>query len=123
MQPHFTGISLITDDVPSLAAFYAALLDTHVEGGDPFARVAVPGAELSFFSSQGMESMVPGSAAAGTRGGLTLEFRVTEVDARHERLLSQGVPVLKPPTTQAWGRRSVWLRDPDGNIVNLYQDA
>ncbi|MFJ9709441.1 VOC family protein [Streptomyces sp. NPDC101234] len=50
-------------------------------------------------------------------------FRVTEVDARHERLLSRGVPVLKPPTTQAWGRRSVWLRDPDGNIVNLYQDA
>ncbi|MEU9450368.1 VOC family protein [Streptomyces sp. NPDC048277] len=123
MQPHFTGTCLITDDVPALAAFYAALLDADVEGGDPFARVAVPGAVLSFFSAQGMESMVPGSASAGAHGGFTLEFRVTDVDARHEQLLSQGVPVLKPPTTQAWGRRSVWLRDPDGNIVNLYQDA
>jgi ketosteroid isomerase-like protein len=27
----------------------------------------------------------------------------------------------RAPTTQPWGRRSVWLRDPDGNVVNLYQ--
>ncbi|MGW0828878.1 VOC family protein [Streptomyces prunicolor] len=33
------------------------------------------------------------------------------------------VEILKPPTTQPWGRRSVWLRDPDGNIVNLYQEV
>ncbi|MFD3497929.1 hypothetical protein ACFWWT_45575 [Streptomyces sp. NPDC058676] len=75
MQPHFTGTSLLTDDVPGLAAFYAALLDSEVRGGDPFARVAVPGAVLSFFSVQGMESMVPGSTASAASGGFTLEFR------------------------------------------------
>ncbi|MFE9438273.1 VOC family protein [Streptomyces sp. NPDC006602] len=123
MQPHFTGTCLITDHVPALAAFYAAVLDAEVQGGDPFARVAVPGAVLSFFSTQGMESMLPGSTAAASSGGFTLEFQVTDVDARHEGLLAQRVHILKPPTTQPWGRRSVWLRDPDGNIVNLYQDA
>lgn len=71
MQPHFTGTSLITDDVPSLAAFYAAVLDAEVEGSDPFARVTVPGAILSFFSTQGMESMVPGSMSAAASGGFT----------------------------------------------------
>ncbi|MFF4806074.1 VOC family protein [Streptomyces sp. NPDC001351] len=36
----------------------------------------------------------------------------------------RGVEILKPLTTQPWGRRrSVWLCDPDGNIVNLYQEA
>lgn len=101
----------------------ASVLDAEVQGGDPFARVTVPGAILSFFSTQGMESMVPGSMAAAASGGFTLEFRVTDVDARHAHLLAQGVEILKPPTTQPWGRRTVWLRDPDGNIVNLYQDA
>ena len=123
MQPHFTGTALITDDVPALAAFYAAVLDADVEGSGPFARVTVPGAVLSVFSTQGMESMVPGSMAAAKSGGFTLEFQVTDVDARHERLLARGVEILKPPTTQPWGRRSAWLRDPDGNIVNLYQEA
>ncbi|WP_406442515.1 VOC family protein [Streptomyces sp. NBC_00631] len=123
MQPHFTGTSLITDDVPSLAAFYAAVLDAEVEGGDPFARVTVAGAVLSFFSTQGMELMVPGSMSAAASGGFTLEFRITDVDAHHERLLARGVEILKPPTTQPWGRRSVWLRDPDGNIVNVYQET
>jgi catechol 2,3-dioxygenase-like lactoylglutathione lyase family enzyme len=123
MQPTFTGTSLITDDVPALAAFYAAVLDAEVEGGDPFAKVTAPGAVLSFFSVQGMESMVPGSTATSASGNFTLEFQITDVDARHERLLAQGVQILKPPTTQPWGRRSVWLRDPDGNIVNLYREA
>lgn len=123
MQPHFTGTSLITDDVPALAAFYALVLDAEVEGEAPFARVTVPGAALSFFSAQRMEAMVPASTSAAASGNFTLEFRVTDVDARHELLTARGVEILKPPTTQPWGRRSVWLRDPDGNIVNLYQEA
>ncbi|MEU9171736.1 VOC family protein [Streptomyces sp. NPDC048420] len=123
MQPHFTGTALITDDVPALADFYATVLDAEAEGEAPFARVAVPGAVLSFFSTRAMESMVPGSMAAAASGGFTLEFRVADVDERHAQLAARGVEILKPPTTQPWGRRSVWLRDPDGNIVNLYQEV
>ena len=96
MQPHFTGTCLITDDVPALADFYAAVLDAEVQGGDPFARVTVPGAVLSFFSIQGMESMVPGAMAAAANGGFTLEFQVTDVEACHERLQAQGLEILKP---------------------------
>ncbi len=25
-----------------------------------------------------------------------------------------------PPTTFPWGNRSIYLRDPDGNLINLY---
>ncbi|MFF1720802.1 VOC family protein [Streptomyces sviceus] len=41
--------------------------------------------------------------------------RVTDVDARHELLTAQGVEILKPPTSQPWGRRSGWLRDRPGH--------
>jgi catechol 2,3-dioxygenase-like lactoylglutathione lyase family enzyme len=67
--------------------------------------------------------MVPGSMTAAASGGFTLEFQVTDVDARHERLPAQGVEILEPPTTQPWGRCSVWLRDPDANIVNVRSAA
>ncbi|WP_217554140.1 hypothetical protein [Streptomyces sp. GbtcB6] len=59
MQPRFTCTALIADDVPALAAFHAAILDADVEGGAPFARVTVPGAVLSFFSTQGASSSRP----------------------------------------------------------------
>ncbi|WP_037681784.1 VOC family protein [Streptomyces griseus] len=88
MQPHFTDTCLITDDVPGLAACYAALLDAEVQGGAPHARV--PG------DRRGRTSRTPAA---------------------------RGIEILKPPTTQPRGRRSVWLRDPEGNIVNLYQQA
>ncbi|MGW7545683.1 VOC family protein [Streptomyces sp. NPDC054770] len=45
------------------------------------------------------------ATAAG--GGFTLEFQVTDVDARHERLPARGVEILKPPTTQPWGQVAV----------------
>ncbi|EDY58896.1 conserved hypothetical protein [Streptomyces sviceus ATCC 29083] len=38
------------------------------------------------------------------------------MDARHELLTAQGVEILKPPTTQPWGRLSVWLRDRPRNL-------
>jgi catechol 2,3-dioxygenase-like lactoylglutathione lyase family enzyme len=40
-----------------------------------------------------------------------------------ERLLTEGVEIVKPPTTQPWGRRSVWFRDPDGNVVSFYANT
>jgi uncharacterized glyoxalase superfamily protein PhnB len=121
MPARFNGTCLITCDVPGLAAFYAEVLDSDVSGGDVFATVTVPGAVLSFFSAGGMEQMVPGCLEGAGSGNFTLEFEVDDVDACFDRLRDR-YPIMKPPTSQAWGRRSVWLRDPDGNIVNLYRN-
>ncbi|MBI4530115.1 MAG: hypothetical protein HY709_01215, partial [Candidatus Latescibacteria bacterium] len=41
----------------------------------------------------------------------------------YERLSDMEVPMVKLPTTQTWGRRSFWFRDPDGNIVNFYANV
>jgi catechol 2,3-dioxygenase-like lactoylglutathione lyase family enzyme len=30
---------------------------------------------------------------------------------------------VRQPTTQPWGTRSVYFRDPDGNLVNFYMPA
>lgn len=123
MRPRFDGIALISDDVPGLCAWYAGLLQYAVEGDGTFAFIRGPGAVLSVFSRSGMEAMAPGSMDGAGSGNFTIEFEVDDVDARYERLRGSGARVVKPPTTQPWGRRSLWLRDPDGNIVNLYQQA
>lgn len=107
--------------MPRLARFYADILACPAEMyGAQYAEVRSPGCAVSFFRADAMERLAPGAAAAGPNGAMLLEFRVADVDAEHGRLQGLGVRVVKPPTTQAWGNRSVYFCDPDGNLVNFY---
>jgi catechol 2,3-dioxygenase-like lactoylglutathione lyase family enzyme len=55
---------------------------------------------------------------------MQLAFRVPPrtVDACAAELIAQGVVVVSPPTDQPWGHRTLFVRDPDGNIVEIYAD-
>ena len=43
------------------------------------------------------------------------------VDALHARALDAGLRVEHPPTDEPWGVRRFFVRDPDGNVVNIVQ--
>ena len=55
---------------------------------------------------------------------LQLAFRVTrqEVDACAAALRARGVEIGKEPADQPWGHRSLFFRDPDGNVLESYAD-
>ena len=116
----FNGICLITKDVSKLRRFYKSVLQVKPEGDDTFTQFVMQGAALSIFTEEGMERMAPGSMQHSGCGRYTLEFEVEDVDKDYERLKSMDITIVKPPTTQTWGRRSVWFRDPDGNIINFF---
>ncbi len=116
----FRGICLITRDVRRLRDFYEALLQVQADGDAVFATFPMGDTALSIFSEQGMEQMASGSVNLAESSRFTLEFEVDDVDGEYERLRAMNVPIVKLPTTQPWGLRSVWFRDPDANIVNFY---
>lgn len=117
----FNGICLLTKDVKGLCVFYETALETPFKGDDTFAWIEGARGTFSIFSAERMETMAPGSMRGAGYGSHTIEFEVDNVDREFERLKSLGVLFVKEPTTQSWGRRSVWFRDPDGNIVNFYK--
>ena len=49
-----------------------------------------------------------------------LDFLADDVDAEYERIRALGVVWVLPPTTQPWGNRSMILRDPGGNLINVF---
>jgi len=116
----FNSICIITRDVPKLRNFYGDVLQVDFEGNDDFTVFSTEGARLCLFTIQGMEQMAPGAMAGAGYGGCALEFEVENVDREFERLIKLNIPIVKPPTTKPWGLRSVWFRDPDGNIINFY---
>ncbi len=120
MKRRFRSICLITQDVRKLHDFYQNVFQVQTEASDTFVAFEPVGVPLTFFHLDGMEQMAPGSMQGAGNGSNVLEFEVEDVDAEYARLLAMDVPIVKPPTTQPWGLRSVWFRDPDGNIVNFF---
>ena len=116
----FTGICLVSERVPELVQFYTEILGCQAEGDDFHAEFTVGGLSLAIFTRQGMEEMAPGSMQGAGYGNITTGFEVEDVDAEYERLKALGVEIVKLPATYPWGARSVWFRDPDGNIVDFY---
>jgi catechol 2,3-dioxygenase-like lactoylglutathione lyase family enzyme len=57
---------------------------------------------------------VSGRAEAPTSPNLALWLQVRDVDATHDELAAKGVTILRPPVTEPWGLREMWVGDPDG---------
>jgi predicted enzyme related to lactoylglutathione lyase len=57
---------------------------------------------------------VSGRADAPSTPNVALWLQVRDVDAAHRELTARGVSVERPPVTEPWGLREMWLRDPDG---------
>jgi lactoylglutathione lyase len=60
---------------------------------------------------------------AGTLS-LQLAFRVApqEVDLCAATLATRGVDIVSPPTDQPFGHRTLFFRDPDGNVLEIYAE-
>ena len=60
----------------------------------------------------------PGSAS------LHLAFKVAapDVDRCADELVRQGVDLLEPPTNQSFGHRTLFFRDPDGNLLEVFAE-
>jgi catechol 2,3-dioxygenase-like lactoylglutathione lyase family enzyme len=117
------SICLVTRNVQRLREFYEQVLQAPAEGDDAFAEFSIQGLKPSICSAQLMETMAPGSTAGIGSGNSVLEFEVEDVDQEYERLKLLAAEVVKLPTTQPWGIRSVWFRDSDGNLVNFFRPA
>jgi len=55
---------------------------------------------------------------------LQLAFRVApgEVASCGAALRERGVEIISGPTDQPWGHRTLFFRDPDGNVLEIYAD-
>lgn len=116
-----THSCIITEHVKALSDFYTEILQIEPQAyGDDYAEFPTGGGVLSIFSFKAQEELAPGSSAPASNRCLELEFQVEDVDKEFSRLKQIGVQLVKPLTTQAWGNRSFYYRDPDGNLINFY---
>jgi catechol 2,3-dioxygenase-like lactoylglutathione lyase family enzyme len=119
--PALINTCLITNDVARLVEFYhrVLLIPPKTSGAD-YAEFPTGVGVLAIFSAKAQEKYIPSSAESASNKSAILEFKVDDVDKEYARLKSLVKTWVKPPTNQPWGTRSIYFRDPDGNLVDFF---
>ncbi|OAJ60227.1 glyoxalase [Paraburkholderia ginsengiterrae] len=117
----FASVRVVTRDIDGQVEFYQRLSGIEaVRPADGFAEIRFGGATLAISSEHLIELFNVGAATAAANQSAILEFEVEDVDAVFERMCACGTNIVMPTTLMPWGNRSLLLRDPDGNLVNIF---
>jgi uncharacterized glyoxalase superfamily protein PhnB len=117
----FASVRLVTEQFEALLAFYKNLSGIEpVRLADGFAEVRFEGIVLAISAQQLVARFNAGAAIAAANRSAILEFQVTDVVSVRDRLVQENVEIVMPPTRMPWGNLSLLVRDPDGNLVNVY---
>jgi catechol 2,3-dioxygenase-like lactoylglutathione lyase family enzyme len=54
---------------------------------------------------------------------LAFKVAVAEVDQCADELVRQGIDLVSAPKDQAFGHRTLFFRDPDGNLLEIYAET
>jgi len=116
----FASVRIITDDLEGMVAFYERVTGQPAERPAPvFAQFSGPGGTLAIASTATV-AMLGGTLTPATNRSVLIEFEVADVDGDFAGLQLGSDDVVLEPTTMPWGNRSALVRDPDGNVVNLF---
>lgn len=114
---------IVVRDLEAMRRFYEEIL------GFPLIRELSPNWIEYQVGSNTLALARPGRTATdapvpkGT-AALQLAFKVAppEVDACADELTRRGVALHEPPTNQVFGHRTLFFRDPDGNVLEVYAE-
>ena len=114
---------VLTRNLERMEQFYRAVLQLEPRGRVGYREFPTEPGVFSLWSVDDYKQ-ITGDAADGLEGGsVMLEFQVGDVDAEFARLRGSTdlqIDFVLEPTTLSWGNRSIYFRDPDGNLVNFF---
>lgn len=120
MPSRLSVVTLGAHNLPRLRHFYTALGWEEVKGSDDsWTAYLVGGVLLALYPIDELAKEAEATDAAPTRwSGITLACNVDsagDVDTAFEAAISAGATVIAEPTQRAWGGRSGYIADPEGN--------
>jgi uncharacterized glyoxalase superfamily protein PhnB len=128
MKPQIALITLMTDYVPGMVAFYRDVLgfEVDVDMGE-YISLKNEGVRFAICDRNIMlEATSHESYTTGSSGqAVELAFQCDspeEVDQMYEKITSQGAKGIKPPASMPWGQRTAFFTDPEGNIHEIFSE-
>lgn len=114
-------VTIVTQHLEEMRAFYQEVLQIEPQTyrGNYVEFPTVAGTVALWRQSEYEEFGIATLRGAANHS-IMIEFEVEDVDQEYARLKGMKIEWIREPTTQPWGHRAFYIRDPDGNIVNVH---
>jgi catechol 2,3-dioxygenase-like lactoylglutathione lyase family enzyme len=114
---------IIARDMPAMRRFYEDVMRFPVERelGPTWIEYRIGSNILTLARPHITKDDAPTPKGAAS---LQLAFRVPPPDVSRceEELRAAGVAIVSPATDQPWAHRTLFFRDPDGNLLEIYAE-
>ncbi|MEH2247388.1 VOC family protein [Nostoc sp.] len=129
MKLQLTHLRLLVSNYKDSFLFYRDLLKFDVDWGDEdsgYAEFNTGYLKLGLFKKELMAQVVPRIEQPSyvvNRDKIVLIFAVDNVDEVYEQVKDQNANVVTQPEDRPeWGIRTAHFRDPDGNLIEIYNN-
>ncbi len=115
-------VIVLCDDLDGMKRFYSDIFDFRIEEETEHWIAFRVGTLFLGLRSRGRS--YDGPAIPDTSAAMQLSFRVppADVDLAYRALKASNVDVIEAPTNQDWPHRTLFFRDPENNILEIFAD-
>lgn len=112
---------IIVRDMTAMRAFYEGVLRFSVvrELSENWIEYQT-GPTVLALSNPGLTASDPPTPQGSATLQLAFEVPVKSVDVCASELRDQGITILSPPTDRDFDHRTLFFRDPDGNLIEIF---
>lgn len=115
-------VVLVVADLQRALAFYTQTMGLPLRHrAERFAQLDTGSTRLALFTRDAMAETLHQAlhAPAPDAPAFEIGFKVDDVDAAYGELTAAGAEPVTAPETRPWGQRTAYVRDPDGNLIEL----
>ncbi|MGI6251172.1 MAG: VOC family protein [Anaerolineaceae bacterium] len=116
------GVSLYSRNVSSLASYYSRLFNCPIEEYPEFTEIQIPGFVITVSPMTTLEHYIPECGKEGMTGCASIEIEVEDIDRFAYEIKRQNYDVIKPLSSWVFGKRTMIIRDPEGNLITVYSN-
>lgn len=116
-------VIILCEDLGRMKAFYEQLFAFQIEEDFPdkmlFFRVGT-----LYLGLRRRGRAYDGPSVPEGSASIQISFRVPprDVNKAYQTLTELGIEVIEPPTNQDWTHRTLFFRDPENNVIEIYAD-
>jgi catechol 2,3-dioxygenase-like lactoylglutathione lyase family enzyme len=114
-------VTIVTTNLEQMRTFYQAVLQIgpQIYRGN-YIEFTLEAGTLALWRQSECAEYGLGVVRGAANDRVLIELEVADVDGEYARLKGLQVEWVQELTTQPWGHRAFYVRDPDGNVINVH---
>jgi catechol 2,3-dioxygenase-like lactoylglutathione lyase family enzyme len=114
-------VTIVTAKLEQMRTFYQEVLQVEPQTyRGNYVEFILEAGMLALWRQSECEAFGIAPVRGAANHSVLIELEVADVDGEYTRLKSLQLEWVQELTTQPWGHRTFYVRDPDGNVLNFH---